>query len=69
MPRNSSWMPYAPQGVKGFDDDDEDEVCLLLQLINIRANQLRKLQKFTLNNPEFCAKTIKLTFLYFPLKL
>ena len=72
MPGNSSWMPYAPQGVKGFDDDDdddEDEVCLLLQLINIRANQLRKLQKFTLNNPEFCAKTIKLTFLYFPLKL
>ena len=69
MPGNSSWMPYAPQGVKGFDDEDEDEVCLLLQLINIRANQLRKLQKFTLNNPEFCAETIKLTFLYFPLKL
>jgi len=20
MPGNSSWMPYAPQGVKGFDD-------------------------------------------------
>jgi hypothetical protein len=22
MPGSSSWMPYAPQGVKGFDDDD-----------------------------------------------
>jgi hypothetical protein len=22
---NSSWMPYAPQGVKGLDDDDD--VC------------------------------------------
>jgi hypothetical protein len=25
MPGNSSWMPYAPQGVKGFDDDDDDD--------------------------------------------
>ena len=22
MPGSYSWMPYAPQGVKGFDDDD-----------------------------------------------
>jgi len=22
---SSSWMPYAPQGVKGFDDDDDDD--------------------------------------------
>jgi len=22
MPGSSSWMPYAPQGVKEFDDDD-----------------------------------------------
>ena len=21
---NSSWMPYAPQGVKGLHDDDDD---------------------------------------------
>jgi len=21
MPGSSSWMPYAPQGVKGFDDN------------------------------------------------
>ena len=25
MPGNSSRMPYAPQGVKGFDDDDDDD--------------------------------------------
>ena len=25
MPESSSWMPYAPQGVKGFDDDDDDD--------------------------------------------
>ena len=25
MPGNSSWMPYAPQGVKEFDDDDDDD--------------------------------------------
>jgi hypothetical protein len=23
MPGSSSWMPYAPQGVKGLDDDDD----------------------------------------------
>jgi len=22
MPGSSSWMPYAPQRVKGFDEDD-----------------------------------------------
>ena len=21
----ASWMPYAPQGVKGFHDDDDDD--------------------------------------------
>ena len=25
MPGISSWMPYAPQGVKGFEDDDDDD--------------------------------------------
>jgi len=25
MPGSSSWMPYAPKGVKGFDDDNDDE--------------------------------------------
>jgi len=24
MPGSSSWMPYGPQGLKGFDDDDDD---------------------------------------------
>ena len=24
MPGSSSWMPYAPQGVKGPDDDDDE---------------------------------------------
>jgi hypothetical protein len=23
MSGSSSWMPYAPQGVKGLDDDDD----------------------------------------------
>ena len=25
MSGSSSRMPYAPQGVKGFDDDDDDD--------------------------------------------
>ena len=25
MPGSSSWMPYAPQGIKGFYDDDDDD--------------------------------------------
>ena len=25
MPASSSWVPYVPQGVKGFDDDDNGE--------------------------------------------
>jgi len=28
MPGSSSWMAHAPQGVKGFDDDDDD--CVLI---------------------------------------
>jgi len=24
MPGSSSWMPYAPHGVKGLDDDADD---------------------------------------------
>ena len=31
MPGSSSWMPYAPQGVKGFDDDDDDDDDVLLE--------------------------------------
>jgi hypothetical protein len=32
---SSSWMPYAPQGVKGLDvddDDDDDDVSSLYTL-------------------------------------
>ena len=29
MPGSSSWMPYAPQGLKGFDDDDDDDISFL----------------------------------------
>jgi hypothetical protein len=25
MPGSSSWMPYAPQGLKGPDDNDDDD--------------------------------------------
>jgi hypothetical protein len=25
MPGSSSWMPYAPQGVEGLDDDYKQE--------------------------------------------
>jgi len=25
MAGSYSWMPYATQGVKGFDDDDDDD--------------------------------------------
>ena len=40
MPGSSSWVPSAPQRVKGFDDDDDDDddddigiyvKCLLLR--------------------------------------
>jgi len=37
MPGNSSWMPYAPQGVKGFDDDDMlHGILLVSQPLNAR---------------------------------
>ena len=26
MPGSSSWMASAPQGVKGFDDNDDDDM-------------------------------------------
>jgi len=32
MPGSSSWMPYASQGVKGFDDDDDDDDDCSLKL-------------------------------------
>ena len=38
MAGNSSWMPCAPQGVKGFDDDDDD---LNSEPLNFPFHQLR----------------------------
>ena len=26
MPGGSSWMPCAPQGIKGLDDDDDGDI-------------------------------------------
>ena len=44
MPGSSSWIPYAPQGVRGLDDDDDDdddlhmaETCSCI-FINIETN-------------------------------
>jgi hypothetical protein len=31
MPGNSSWMPYAPQGVIALDDDGDDDSSLCLK--------------------------------------
>jgi len=42
MPGSSSWMPYAPQGVKGADDvdDDSESYIIPLKLINLPSNLL-----------------------------
>jgi len=35
MPGSSSWMPYAPQGVKGFDDDDTAQGIESTDVVNL----------------------------------
>jgi hypothetical protein len=35
MPGGSSWIPYAPQGVKGLDDDDDDESFVSTKVANL----------------------------------
>ena len=32
MPGSSSWIPYAQQGVKGFDDYDDDRCVTKLKM-------------------------------------
>ena len=32
MPESSSWMPYARQGVKGLDDDDDD-IHIIIRIV------------------------------------
>ena len=41
MPGSSSWMPYAPQGVKGLDDDDDDSECVSVALAIEHAIRMR----------------------------
>jgi len=39
MLESSSWMPYAPQGVKGLDDDDDDDPVRLTVILFISSQQ------------------------------
>jgi hypothetical protein len=34
LPGNSSWISYAPQGVKGSDDDDDDDIYIHIYKIS-----------------------------------
>jgi len=46
MPGSSSWMSYAPQGVKGFDgddDDDEGSVKLVPSAVKLSIGGLRQI--------------------------
>ena len=38
MPGRSLWMSHAPQGIKGFDDDDDD---LSVSLYNMQVRTSR----------------------------
>ena len=50
MPGNSSWMPYAPQRVKGFDDDDDDDDdSLIIPPFDTTYTELRSASLF---NPQ-----------------
>ena len=40
MPGSPSWMPYAPQGVKGPDDDDDTFVQTSPQACILQVNSL-----------------------------
>ena len=49
---NSSWMPYAPQGVKGTDDDDDDDDEILKDHVIFRkhtkSHSLQEIKKKTI---------------------
>ena len=56
MPGSSSWMPYAPQGVKGFDDDgDDDEAVRRLKPFN------RQLERVTSGSMSFWGRLMSIT--------
>jgi hypothetical protein len=37
MPGSSSWTPCAPQGVKGLDNDDDDNVTYTVIKLIVRS--------------------------------
>jgi hypothetical protein len=43
MPGRSSWMPCAPQGVKGLDDDNDD-MCVSSKWFLSEGNKLLSAQ-------------------------
>jgi len=50
MPESSSWMPCAPQGVKGFDDDDlltKNIIFLHLVIISSKEVSIMTQQSLT----------------------
>ena len=45
MPGSSSWMPYAPQGVKRFDDDE----LVIIKMIFRHCTMRGRLKKFAMS--------------------
>jgi hypothetical protein len=41
MPGRSSWMPCAPQGVKGLDDDDDDDADEVNSMERVMENRMK----------------------------
>ena len=48
MPASSSWMPYAPQGAKGIDDDDD-----ITELLFEYGVKIYSVQKYLQNHAMF----------------
>ena len=42
---SSSWMPYAPQGVKGTDDDIDDDKLIDRSLLDMKRAENASVQK------------------------